>query len=69
MGAPTTILADGGTGMAAWISAFQGTWNTGAMWGELTAAAGMIGLMVVFAFGYRIVRRAVSGASKGKARM
>lgn len=56
-------------GMSDWISAFQGTWNSAAMWNELTAAAALIGLVVVFAFGYRIVRRVVSGASKGKARI
>lgn len=61
--------ADGGGGMGGWISSFQGTWNSAAMWGELTAAAALIGLVVVFAFGYRIVRRVVSGASKGKARI
>lgn len=60
-------VAEGG--MGGWIAAFQGTWNSAAMWGELTAAAALIGLVVVFAFGYRIVRRVVSGASKGKARI
>lgn len=56
-------------GLAEWVGAFQATWNSGSMWTELTAAAGLIGLVVVFAFGYRIVRRLVSGASKGKARI
>lgn len=56
-----------GTGMSGWIDAFKSTWNTGSMWGELTAAAGLIGLVVVFVFGYRIVRKLVKGVSKGKA--
>lgn len=54
-------------GMSGWVSAFQGTWNTASMWTELTGAAALIGLVVVFAFGYRVVRRVVKGASKGKA--
>ena len=57
------------TGLSDWVGAFQATWNSASMWTELTAAAGLIGLVVVFAFGYRIVRRLVSGASKGKARI
>lgn len=56
-------------GMDAWVGAFQATWNSASMWTELTAAAGLIGLVVVFAFGYRIVRRLVSGASRGKAKI
>lgn len=62
-----TVLADGGLG--GWVTAFESSWNSGSMWTELTAAAGLIGLVVVFAFGYRIVRRLVSGASKGKAKI
>ena len=65
----SSALHAAGGGMGGWITAFQSTWNSAAMWGELTAAAALIGLVVVFAFGYRIVRRVVSGASKGKARI
>lgn len=56
-------------GLDGWVTAFEASWNSGAMWTELTAAAGLIGLVVVFAFGYRIVRRLVGGASKGKAKI
>lgn len=63
----TLVPMDGG--MAGWVTAFQGTWNTGSMWTELTGAAGLIGLVVVFAFGYRVVRRLVGGASRGKAKI
>lgn len=60
------ILADA-SGMAGWIASFQTAWNTGAMWNELTAAGALIGLVVVFSFGYRIIRKLVKGVSKGKA--
>lgn len=63
------FAADQGAGMAGWVSSFQSTWNSGSMWTELTAAAGLIGLVVVFAFGYRIVRRLIGGASRGKAKI
>lgn len=63
------IAADQASGMAGWVSSFQSTWNSGSMWNELTAAAGLIGLVVVFAFGYRIVRRLIGGASRGKAKI
>jgi hypothetical protein len=61
------IVAEGQAGMGGWISAFQSSWNTGSMWGELTAAGALIGLVVVFAFGYRVIRKLVKGVSKGKA--
>lgn len=63
------VAADQAAGMGGWVSAFEGTWNSASMWTELTAAAGLIGLVVVFAFGYRIVRRLISGASRGKAKI
>ena len=43
--------------------------ETGLAGGELTQAAALIGLVVVFAFGYRVVRRVISGASRGKAKI
>lgn len=63
----TMVLAAEGAGMGSWITAFQSSWNTGSMWGELTAAGALIGLVVVFAFGYRVIRKLVKGVSKGKA--
>lgn len=63
------LAADQAAGMGGWVSSFQATWNSASMWTELTAAAGLIGLVVVFAFGYRIVRRLISGASRGKAKI
>ena len=57
------------TGMAAFITALQTNLTSANLWGELAAAGAFIGLMVVFAFGYRIVKRLVNGVSKGKARI
>lgn len=57
------------TGMAGFMTALQTNLTSANLWGELTAAGAFIGLMVVFAFGYRIVRRLVNGVSKGKARI
>lgn len=57
------------TGMQAFITALQTNLTSANLWGELAAAGAFIGLMVVFAFGYRIVRRLVNGVSKGKARI
>lgn len=57
------------TGMAAFITALQTNLTSANLWGELAAAGAFIGLMVIFAFGYRIVRRLVNGVSKGKAKI
>ena len=57
------------TGMAAFLTALQTELSSANLWGELTAAGAFIGLMVVFAFGYRIVRRLINGVSKGKAKI
>lgn len=55
--------------MGDWVKAFETTFGTDQMWTELTKAGALIGLVVVFAFGYRVVRRLVGGASKGKAKI
>lgn len=39
-----------------------------ALWGALAEAVPFIVVVVLVAFGYRIVRRLVSGVSKGKAK-
>lgn len=55
------------TGMSGFITSLQTNLTSANLWGELTAAAAFIGLMVVFAFGYRVVRKVIKGTSKGKA--
>lgn len=55
------------TGMAGFITALQTNLTSANLWSELTAAGAFIGLMVVFAFGYRVIRKVIKGTSKGKA--
>ena len=57
------------TGMQAFITALQANLTSANLWAELTGVAAFLGLMVIFAFGYRIVRRLINGVSKGKARI
>lgn len=54
------------TGMAAFWTALQGAVTADGLWGVLAGAVGFIGIAVLFAFGYRLVRRLVGGISKGK---
>lgn len=37
-----------------------------ALFGQIALGAGIIGVMVVFAFGYRTLKKTIKGASKGK---
>lgn len=57
--------------MAGFITALTGEngVTSANLWAQITPAAGFIGAIVIFAFGYRIVRRITSGASKGKAKI
>lgn len=60
---------EGTANMQSFITALQTNLTSGNLWNELAGAGAFIGLMVVFAFGYRIVRRLVNGVSKGKAKI
>ena len=57
--------------MSAFITALTGEngITSASLWGDVTAAAPLIVIVVGFAFGYYIVRKVVKGASKGKVRM
>lgn len=55
------------SGMSGFITALQTNLTSANLWTELTAAGAFIGLMVVFAFGYRVIRKVIKGTSKGKA--
>lgn len=54
------------TGMAAFWTALQGAVTADQLWGVLAGGVGFIAIAVLFAFGYRFVRRLVGGISKGK---
>lgn len=54
------------TGMAAFWTALTTSVNADALWAVLAGAVGFIAISVLFAFGYRLARRLLSGISKGK---
>lgn len=61
----TPILAD----MSGFITALTGAdgVTSANLWAQITAAAGFMGAIVIFAFGYRVVKKMIKGVSKGKA--
>lgn len=54
--------------MEAFVTALTTALTPAAFWGAIEDAAPLIVVLVLIAFGYRILRRLVSGASKGKAK-
>lgn len=57
------------TGMAALVTALQSAISTDTMMANFTTLVPVIGGVLIFAFTYRIVKRIISGAQKGKARV
>lgn len=57
------------TSMSAVVTALQGILTTDAMFTNLAALIPVLGGILIFAFTYRLVRRMVSGAPKGKAKI
>ena len=59
------------TGLQAFVNAITGSGGISAeaLWGAVTAVAPVIVIGVLFAFGYRMVRKVVKGISNGKAKM
>lgn len=57
------------TSMSAVVTALQNILTTDAMFTNLAALIPVVGGVLIFAFTYRIVRKVVSGASKGKAKI
>lgn len=57
--------------MAGFLTALTGTdgVTSANLWAQITPAAGTIGAIVIFAFGYYVVRKIVKGASRGKAKI
>lgn len=51
------------------LTAAEGGLTSANMWTEAGLAAGLIASIAIFAFGYRIVKRVTTGASKGKLKM
>lgn len=61
---------DPATGMAGFVQALQGAdgITSANLWAQITPAAAFLALIVIFAFGYRVCRKIVSGVSRGKAK-
>lgn len=59
---------EGGTSaMSAVVTALQSILTTDAMFTNLASLIPVVGGVLIFAFTYRIVKKIVKGASKGKA--
>lgn len=57
------------TSMSSVVTALQGILTTDAMFTNLASLIPVIGGVLIFAFTYRIIKRVVTGAQKGKARI
>lgn len=55
------------TAMSAVVTALQSILTTDAMFTNLASLIPVVGGVLIFAFTYRIVKKIVKGASKGKA--
>jgi len=54
--------------MDAFVTALTTALTPTAFWGSIAEVAPLIGVLVLVAFGYGIIRKLVSGASRGKAK-
>ena len=57
------------TAMSAVVTALTSILTTDAMFTNLAALIPVVGGILIFAFTYRIIRRMITGAQKGKARV
>ena len=55
------------TVMSSLVTALQGILTTDTFFANLTALVPVIGGVLIFAFTYRLVRKIIKGASRGKA--
>lgn len=55
--------------MADLVTALQGILSSTSMFSNLTALIPVVGGVLIFAFTYRLIRRMISGAVNGKARI
>lgn len=58
---------EGATGIAGFVNAVQAGVTMDALWGTLTAFVPLLITMVLFAFGYKVVKKVIKGTSRGKA--
>lgn len=62
-------MGGGTTPMADLVTALTTAVSTNSMLSTLTDFIPVVGAVLIFAFTYRVLRRVISGASKGKARI
>ena len=62
-------MGEGATTMSAVVTALQSILTTDAMFTNLASLIPIVGGVLIFAFTYRIVRKVISGAGKGKAKI
>lgn len=62
-------MEGGATAMSNVVTALQGILTTDAMFTNLAALIPVVGGVLIFAFTYRIVRRIISGAQRGKSKI
>lgn len=55
--------------METFVTGLTTTVTSGALWGALAPAAGIVGVGILVGFGYTVLRRSVSGIGKGKGRI
>lgn len=62
---PLVVVGD----MTTFLTGLTGTdgVTSANLWAQITPAAGFIAALVIFGFGYRVLRKLISGARKGKA--
>lgn len=63
------FLLDTVTNMSSVVTALQSALTTDAMFTNLASLIPVVGGVLIFAFTYRIVRKIISGAGKGKAKI
>lgn len=63
------MFMDAVTSMESLVTALQSILTTNAMFTNLSSLIPVVGGVLIFAFTYRIVRRIITGAAKGKARV
>ena len=56
-------------GMSAFIQALMQSFDITKMWDVIVASGVLVGTLIIFGFGYRVVRRLISGARSGKAKL
>ena len=59
----------GDNSLTSLITALTSNITAEAFWGNIAPFGTFLATMVVFAFGYRVIRKVISGAGRGKAKI